>query len=351
MKVHGSLTYPEISSQHEAIRQTLEQLAVQQEWVDSYLKNDKYDEIIFIGSGSSYYQALTMAATYRKWTGKRASAHPSCDLFLFHEATVTSSGSSLIVGVSRSGESSEVLLAIESVAGLPNFDVCGITCHESSRLAKLADCLYSPLGKEESTVMTRSLSSMTFLMQAAIAQASGNEQLLAELQQTAALSERNVAEADSFISSFVTKHDLQKVIYLGMGAYYGLALEACLKVKEMAYIWTESFNTLEFRHGPKSIVEPGTLVCLLVSEHARSYELKVAEEMKAYGATVLLIVAAAGEDTAFADAVYEVGGTSLSDEARAVLYLPPLQYFGYYTALKRQVDPDHPRNLTQVVII
>lgn len=73
--------------------------------------------------------------------------------------------------------------------------------------------------------------------------------------------------------------------------------------------------------------------------------------MKAYGAFVLLVTTAKGEDTSFADAVFELGGGSLSDEARAVLYLPLLQYLGFYTAMKKGVDPDHPRNLTQVVKI
>lgn len=153
------------------------------------------------------------------------------------------------------------------------------------------------------------------------------------------------------MENLVRENEFNKFIYLGMGAYYGLSLEASLKIKEMAYVWTESFGTLEFRHGPKSIVEPGTLVCLLVSEQARAYELKVAEEMQGYGAFVLLLTAEKGPDTEFADAVFETGGKHLSDEARSVLYLPALQYLGYYSALKRNVDPDSPRNLTQVVKI
>jgi len=110
-------------------------------------------------------------------------------------------------------------------------------------------------------------------------------------------------------------------------------------------------DTLEFRHGPKSIIQPGSLLIVLLSEQARSYELKVAEEMKGYGAKVLLITASKDADTAFADYIFETGGSMLSDEARCVLYLPFIQYFGYYTALKKGVNPDHPRNLMQIVTI
>lgn len=347
----GQLTYPEISAQAEALEAALRELESRGPWIERYIGNPQFDEVVFIGSGSSYYQAQTMAATFRKWTKRPASAHPSSEIMLFRDAAVASGRRYLLVGVSRSGESTEVLLALDAVRDASGWTTCGITCHGNSTMAQKTECLVSKLGQEKSTVMTKSLSSMTFMMQAAIAISTGHAALIAEAAEVVRADGDVVKAADAFAKSLVSSHELHKFIYLGMGSYYGLSQEACLKIKEMSYVWTESFGTLEFRHGPKSVVEPGTLVCLLLSETARAYELKVAEEMKAYGATVLLITAAAGEDTAFADAVFEVGGAALSDESRGVLYLPVLQYIGYYTALKRGVDPDHPRNLTQVVKI
>lgn len=351
MSEFGKLTYPEISAQPEALAAALGQLEQSREWIDKYIANPSFDEVIFIGSGSSYYQAQTMASTYRKWMGRSASAYPSSEIYLFRDNATVPELNYLVVGVSRSGESTEVILALDSVSGLDNFTICGITCHEDSKMAQMADCLISPLGKEKSTVMTKSLSSMTWMMQAAIAIASGNGNAVTEMRKAVELDADVVKRADAFSRKLVDDHEFNKFIYLGMGSYYGLSQEACLKIKEMSYVWTESYGTLEFRHGPKSIVEPGTLVCLLVSERARAYELQVAQEMKQYGAYVLLVTARKGEDTGFADAVFEVGGADLSDEARAVLYLPALQYLGFYTAMKRGVDPDNPRNLTQVVVL
>ena len=351
MTKFGQFTYPEISAQADALQAAWAQLEQQQDWIQSYLLNPAYDEIIFIGSGSSYYQALSMASTCRAWLGKSASAYPSSELFLFRSQAMTEQRRYLVIGVSRSGESSEVILALESLRDVPNADTAGISCYEDSRLAQLAPCLISPLGKEKSTVMTKSFSSMTFMMQAAIAKAAGNEERIREMKRVMKADEDVVSRSDAFIRKLVDGHDFNKYIYLGMGTAYGISLEACLKVKEMSYVWTEAYGTLEFRHGPKSVVEPGTLVCLLLSEQACSYELKAAKEMQEYGAFVLLLTACEGEDTAFADAVLDIGGADLSDDARSVLYLPALQYLGYYTAMKRGVNPDTPRNLTQVVII
>lgn len=346
----GQLTYPEIGQQGEAIAVAWEQLAKQQDWVEKYIGNTEYEEVIFIGSGSSYYQAQTMATTFRLWLARPASAFPSSEIFLFRDQSSAKGGKKLLVGVSRSGESTEVILAIDSVKGLENWDTCGITCYEESGMAKQTECLVSPFGKEKSTVMTKSFVSMTFMMQAAIAAAAGgsySNEMKAVMEQAGA----KIKEADNFAQQLLESNHFTKTIYLGMGSYFGIAQEACLKLKEMSYTWTESYGTLEFRHGPKSIIEPGSLVILLLSESARSYELKVAEEMKDYGAHVLILTSRVDEDTAFADSVFEIGGADVSDEARAVMYLPLLHYVGFWTAVNKGVDPDEPRNLTQVVKI
>jgi len=351
MGQYGVLTHPEISSQSEALRSAWEQLDVQSSWIETYLKDESYREVIFIGSGSSYYQAQIMAAAFRRLLGRAASAQPSSELMLFRDH-VSIPGKKLLVGVSRSGESSEVVLALNAVKDLPDWSICGITCYAESRMGQMAECLVSPKGAEQSVVMTKSFSSMTYMMQAAIAKASGNEQAIQEMKAVPELQEPVVAVSDKLAKQITEENPLfLNYVYLGMGPMTGLSQEACLKIKEMSNVWTEAFGTLEFRHGPKSIIENGSLVVLLLSEQGRSYELRVAEEMKEYGAKVVILTSEAGEDTAFADYVLETGGRASSDDARCTLYLPLLQYLGYYTALKKNVNPDEPRNLTQVVKI
>lgn len=349
--VAGKHTLQEISEQHEALRGAWEQLQQQADWVQQYVGNSAFEEVVFIGSGSSYYQALTMAATFRKWTGRSSAAYPSSDIFLFREQTLNVNKKLLIVGVSRSGESHEVIHALQSIKDVENWTHCGITCYENSTLGQMTACLLSPLGQEKSTVMTKSLSSMTFMMQAAIAASIGNETLLEEMKQVLAQHEQIVQAARIDAERWVQAHTFRHTVFLGMGAYGGLAMEASLKLKEMTCTWTEAYGTLEFRHGPKSIIDAQSQVVLLLSDSARAYELKVARELKGYGATVVILTSAAGNDTEFADHVIELGGAVLGDEARSVLYLPWLQYNGYYTSMKLGLNPDDPRNLTQFVEI
>jgi glucosamine--fructose-6-phosphate aminotransferase (isomerizing) len=345
-----TLTYKEIGEQPAAVKCAHEVALDRTDWVQKYFHPD-VEQTIFIGSGSSYYQAQTMAAAFRSWLQRDAIALPSSDLLLIRKQVAVEDRKTVVIGVSRSGESTEVILALNAVKDLKDWQLAGVTCHETSEMARISECLVSDLGKEKSTVMTKSLSSMIMQMQTAAAVASGDKKLIEELASVVEADEGVVRRADETASSIVNSNDFNKTVFLGLGGLFGLAQEGCLKLKEMSNVWTESFGTLEFRHGPKSIVDDGTCIILMVSEQSRQQELKVAQEMKEYGAYVVVITSHAGADTAFADVVFEVGLPEISDESRSILYLPLLQYYGFYTAIKKGLDPDNPRNLTQVVKI
>lgn len=351
-QVMGVHTYREIAEQPQALKEAYEEALRRKAWAESYLGDNAVQQTLFLGSGSSYYQAIIMAATYRSWLKRPATALPSSDLLLIRGQTVLEHLNTVAIGVSRSGESTEVVKALESVEGLDNWRLAGVTCYADSSMAKLGDSLVSRLGAEKSTVMTKSLASMIVGMQTAIALVSDrSEERLKELEQLVQAQEARVEEGERLAEATVAARNFDRTVFLGMGAMFGIAEEGCLKLKEMSNTWTESFGTLEFRHGPKSIVDQHTCVIVLVSDQSREAELKVAREMQEYGAYVVVAASAPGEDTSFADTFVETGLVGASDEVRAAAALPFLQYYGYFTALKRGNNPDEPRNLTQVVLI
>lgn len=58
--------------------------------------------------------------------------------------------------------------------------------------------------------------------------------------------------------------------FLGSGCRYGLACEASLELKEISLAISEPFHSMEFRHGPLSIVDANTLVIGLMGEASRA---------------------------------------------------------------------------------
>jgi len=140
-------------------------------------------------------------------------------------------------------------------------------------------------------------------------------------------------------------------VCLGQGPFYGLACETALKLTEMSVSYAQSFHTLEFRHGPKSIVSPKTLLFFLLSEQGYESECDVLQEMKALGATTLTIVNHADKRARESSDLLIELGFDLPELVRLAPYVFAGQFAGLYTGLKKGLDPDNPRNLSRVVIL
>jgi glucosamine--fructose-6-phosphate aminotransferase (isomerizing) len=341
----GAHTYREIRSQGEVWQATLAGLAAQAGPLAN-LWQQPADEVIFTGCGSTYYLALAAAATWQALTGQRARGVPASELWLFPDL-VLARPETRVVAVSRSGETTETLRALETVAARGLRQVLAVTVYGERELARRAPhALVTTGAEEESVAQTRSFSSMLLLAQAAAALAAGNEPALAALRQLPAFFDPLVGRYEALSRQLAEDMRLERFIFLGSGAYYGIANEAMLKMKEMSLSPSEAFHFLEFRHGPKSVVAPGTLLVGLVSDTAYEQELKVLAEMRDLGATVLALVDA-GRDVP-ADHVV-VTGTGLPELARAALLLPVLQLLAYYRSYAKGLNPDRPNNLDAVV--
>jgi len=74
-------------------------------------------------------------------------------------------------------------------------------------------------------------------------------------------------------------------------------------------------------------------------------------EMKARGASIILIIEEGDEELKRqADDCIEVP-KGLPEILSPILYVIPLQLFAYYMAIKRDRDPDMPRNLAKSVTV
>ena len=119
----------------------------------------------------------------------------------------------------------------------------------------------------------------------------------------------------------------------------------------MSISYAQNFHTLEFRHGPKSVVSEKTLIGFLLSETSYAEELSVLEEVKRLGGTTLVVTNHADARTrAAADLLFDLD-SDVPEVARVPLFLLPGQLMGLYTGLKKGFDPDAPRNLSRVVVL
>lgn len=309
-------------------------------------------EWLFIGCGSSYYVALAAAASWSTLTGLRARAIPASELLLYPDLVLASSHNVAPVLISRSGRTSEVLRAADLLETQKNIRTLAVTCASQQPLEKLATTTMALLpADEKSTVMTRSFTSMLLALQYLAASVAGDHAFVKSLSRLPAAADKALNAVHASIREFVGSRPFADYVCLGQGPFYGLACESALKLTEMSISYAQCFHTLEFRHGPKSIVSPETLVVFLLSESGYEAECEVLEEVKSLGGTTLAITNRAdGRARAAADVLIELS-FDLPELSRLAPYVFAGQLLGLYTGLQKGLDPDNPRNLSRVVLL
>jgi glucosamine--fructose-6-phosphate aminotransferase (isomerizing) len=308
-------------------------------------------EWLFVGCGSSFYLALSAAATFNH-LGIPARAVPASEVLLYPELAMPAGRTYIPVMISRSGLTSEVVRAARSLELDRDIRTVGISCSQQSPLERItSQTIVLTPADEKSTVMTRSFTSMLLGLQYTGASLVGNEAFCRALMdlpaQTAPVMEMYAPQVRDFVSG----HSFEDYVVLAQGPLFGIASETMLKITESSTSYSQVFHSMEFRHGPKSIVGAETLLIFLLSETSYDQEVKVLKEMKALGATTLVIANALDTHARqSADLAIELSLT-VPEYARLAAYLPWGQLCGVYTGLKKGLNPDSPRNLTRVVVL
>jgi glucosamine--fructose-6-phosphate aminotransferase (isomerizing) len=334
-------TLDEIQSQPEAWQEALEVVALAAESLQSLWAGENYSQVIFTGCGSTYYLSIAAAALFQELTGRPARAVPGGELVMYPASAYAAGGRSLLVAVSRSGETSETVQALKQFRQQPAGGVITVTNYGHSPLASLGDVnLVIPAGQEESVAQTRSFASMYVATTALAALLAGRQELDQAMRNLPEVGRRLIAQYGELAHAWGSNMELDRFYFLGSGPRYGLACEANLKMKEMSLTHSEPFHFLEFRHGPISMVGPSTLVIGLLSEANRGHEIAVLEGAHQLGGQVLRL----GE--ADTDVTFTSG---MPEPVRNVLYLPVLQLLACYRALAKGLNPDRPNNLVAVV--
>ena len=156
---------------------------------------------------------------------------------------------------------------------------------------------------------------------------------------------RNLANATSHVDHW---------LYLGCGAYYPVAMESALKMKEVTYCHAEGMPAGFLKHGTLSIVEPRVHSLLFVPppEDAVLHErtLVAMEEIRTRGGTVVGFYFE-GDEASRPLLNHSVELPPTDPVLAPVLQMIVAQLFAYYVALALNRNIDKPRNLAKSVTV
>ncbi|MGB8325720.1 MAG: SIS domain-containing protein [Candidatus Acidiferrum sp.] len=323
--------------------QTLEHLA------DTFSPRSPW---LFVGCGSSYYLSRLIAALWTKQFYIPATGVPASELLFAPEETLRRIGAEQIVLMSRSGETTEVLRAAELLQRHKTVQTLGVTCNPDSPLEKLCTHTFKlSWADEKSTVMTRSFTAILLAFQRLALQFIGDNQLSTALDQLPAKGQIWLDAQGQKIRDFASKRKFADYIFLGQGAHYWLAQEAGLKITEMSASYAQVYHSLEFRHGPRSIAGPETLITIFMSDAAAEAETVLARELKELGAAICVITnRATPELKKHTDLLIELELDG-PEFARYAVTAIPAHLLGTAVGLRKGLNPDAPPNLTRAVVL
>jgi glucosamine--fructose-6-phosphate aminotransferase (isomerizing) len=289
----------------------------------------KAEVLVFVGCGTSYYIALSLAATANA-AGRRAIAVPGGEWLVRPASYWPNWKAAHVIALSRSGETTETVAAAKASRAAGAF-VTAITVEPESALAKNCDRLVAAATHPvEGVVMTSSASLMLLL----------GIQLLGHTVSPSIVdaAQRLLEDVDAQLPNAIAGRS--HFVYLGGGALYGIASEGALKLMEMSQVYTQAFHPLEYRHGPISLVDESTMAVMLYSGE-REAEAKLAREIQDKGGRVLGLGGPG-------DASFDV---SVDPAVTGLALLPALQLLGERAAQSRNINTVAPRHLTKVVML
>jgi glucosamine--fructose-6-phosphate aminotransferase (isomerizing) len=307
---------------------------------------------LFVGCGSSYYLSRLIAALWTKHCYLPATAIPASELLFAPEETLRRTGAEQIVLMSRSGETTEVLRAAELLQSHKSVQTLGVTCNPKSILEKSCTHTFKlDWADEKSTVMTRSFTAILLAFQRLGLQLVGDSQFSSALNELPRKGQLWFEQNARKIQSFAGKRKFADYVFLGQGVHYWLAQEAGLKVTEMSSSYAQVYHSLEFRHGPRSIAGPDTLITFYISDAAKEAETTLVHELKELGAATSVIVnRATPELKAYSDLLIELALDG-PEFARYALTAIPAHLLGTAVGLRKGLNPDAPKNLTRAVVL
>ena len=344
----GQHTLGEVFSQPQCWSACLAQLAESAELHAATQLARPGAEWIFVGCGTSYYLAQAAASSFN-YLKLPARAVPASDLLMYPALTLHAGRDYVPVVISRSGRTSEAVRAAQMLEKDNNLHSIAITCADGQPLGSSCSVTLKLLdADEQSTVMTRSFTSMLLGLQCLGATVSGNDAFRRALIELPQQVEPLLKDIPQRLRLFAAR-SFSDFVFLAQGPLFGIASECMLKVTESSCSYAQVFHSLEFRHGPKSIAGPETLVTFLMSETSYDAELELLEEMNALGAATMVIANRVDERAQRAsDFAIELGLQS-PEYARPAAFSIWGQLYGVYYGLKKGLNPDSPKNLTRVV--
>ena len=319
---------------------------------------EKVEHIQIVACGTSYNAGMVA----RYWFESLAGV--SCDVEIaseFRYRKFVTRPNSLLITLSQSGETADTLAALRLakekgyMAALTICNVAGSSLVRESDLAFMTRAGVE-VGVASTKAFTTQLAALLMLV-TALGKVKGHisaekeYEIIKAMQSLPAEIEKALAfdtEIEALAEDFAEKHH---ALFLGRGAFYPIAVEASLKLKEISYIHAEAYAAGELKHGPLALIDADMPVIVVAPNNELLEKVKSnIEEVRARGGQLYVF---ADKEAGFtpSEGMKIITMPKVNDIVAPIFYTIPMQLLSYHVALIKGTDVDQPRNLAKSVTV
>ena len=336
----------EIREQPEVLARLLREGRAGAEQIAARIRERAPRYVVIAARGSS-----DNAARYAQYLFGAHNRLPVClatpSLFTLYEAGPSLAGA-LVVGVSQSGRSPDIVAVLEAARRDGSLTVA-ITNEPESPLARAAEHVL-PLGAgpERAVAATKTYTASLGALAMLSAALEGSAARFDELERLPALSSAHTLDLNAALDDKVARYRYaEQFVVVGRGFNYSTAFEVALKMKETSYLVAEPYSPADLLHGPVAMIDRG-FPALVIAPSGRVLP-DLAALMGTLAERHAELVAISDDAAVLARA--RVGlrlPPGVPEWLSPLVAVVPGQLWADALARSRGLDPDKPRGLSKV---
>ncbi|BCU69955.1 glutamine--fructose-6-phosphate transaminase (isomerizing) [Stygiolobus caldivivus] len=303
--------------------------------------------IYVIGNGTSLHAGL-ISYYYFSEVGINANVVSAAE-FPYYALQNISTGS-VIIAISQSGETSDVIRSIK-MAKQRGAVIVGVTNSVGSRLA-LESNIYLPItaGPELAVPATKTFTSTLVVLRTLSLYTGLNsgkkdrkdlEAFEKDLEELSKQIYTSLPQIEKQAEDAISKVEKDSLYITSSGINFPVALEGALKFKEAALAHAEGIQLGELLHGPIALTNKGYPIIIIKPSEEQAFDLynKVVKSLSDRGSPIISVSPEGS-----------VKSVETSRDLSPIANVVPLQLMAYKLGVKRGLPIDTPQGLVKAVV-
>ena len=337
----------EIHEQPGAIQATV---AIERERIQELAARLRQEEIqyVLIAARGTSDNAATYARYLLGVTQGLVVASAAPSLTTVYEAPLRLQ-QSLVLGISQSGQATDVIEVLEAARGLGAITVA-LTNTEDAPLSQVAEySLLTHARDERSVPATKTYTTALAVVHQLAAAWSDRPEMADQIHRVSEWISAVFALEPEIEDRSERYRYMEHCAVLARGLNYGTAQETALKLQECCYVIPEALSSADLMHGPIASLEPG-FPCFIFAPSGKALgSLQELSQALAQRQAEQIIVSDIPEMVERGTVGFLLPGP-LPEELSPLVAVVVGQLLAFYLAQHKGIDPDEPRGLRKVTL-